>query len=53
LIQPEAVLPLAFDRVPLDQFKSDQQGLRSFMYLPISLGGIVLIVVVLWLLGVV
>ena len=35
-------------------FKFYQQGLwRLVMYLPISLGGIVVIVLVLWLLGVV
>ena len=48
-----AVLSLAFHRVLLDQHKSDKQGLGVDMYLPISLGGIVVIILVLWLLGVV
>ena len=49
-----AVLPLAFDRVPLDQPQVQQaRPEQAGMYLPISLGSIVAIVLVVWLLGVV
>jgi hypothetical protein len=49
-------LPLAFDHVPLDQFLNitrieGSQEVR--MYLPISVGSVVVIVLVLWLIGVV
>ena len=49
-----AVVPLAFDRVPLDQPQIRRaRPAEVGMYLPISLGSIVVIVLVLWLLGVV
>jgi len=55
LIQPEPrfflSLLTAFRQI---NRKVKSQGLRgAYMYLPISLGGIVVIVLVLWLLGVV
>jgi|SRR5271165_894416 len=54
LIQPNAVLPLAFGRVPLDQPQVHQaRPEEACMYLPISLGGVLMIVLVLWLVGVV
>jgi hypothetical protein len=49
-----AVFPLAFYRVPLDQRQIQQARPEEVgMYLPISLGGIVAIVLVLWLVGIV
>jgi len=48
-----AVVPLAFDRVSLETTaqSAGKADWRLIMYLPISLGGIVIVVLVLWLLG--
>jgi hypothetical protein len=46
-------LPLAFGHVALDQHHPPERKARRgcYMYLPISLGTVVLILVVLWLVG--
>ena len=50
LIQPEPQSFLAFDRVPLDQRQvHSPRPAESRMYIPISLGGLVLILVIVWL----
>jgi hypothetical protein len=49
-------VPLAFDHVPLDQPQKNEDrrlAQEALVYLLISLGSIVVIVLVLWLLGVV
>jgi len=51
LIQPERQSFLAFDRVPLDQLQVRlPRPAETHMYIPISLGGILMILLVVWLL---
>jgi hypothetical protein len=56
LIQLYGGPPLAFDHLPLDQPQKHEDrrlAQEALVYLPISLGSVVVIVLVLWLIGVV